>query len=341
MQHEISRAKVLKMYEMMNLIRKYEERIYYLFLEGAMPGTIHQSHGQEACAVGMLVDLRKEDYMTSTHRPAGHCLAKGVSLNSMMAEMFAKSTGCCKAKGGAMHTGDMSVGAVPAIAIVGGGMPIAVGVGLSCKMRKTDNVVVCFFGDGASNEGSFHEALNAAAIWKLPVIFACENNLYGASTRVDKVMKVENIADRASAYGMPGEVVDGNEVLMINEAAARAVERARKGEGPTLLELKTYRIGGHSRNDACGYRDKEEEKEWFERDPIKACREYMLQNGIASNEAIEIVEKDVIDRIEKAVEYAKSCPDPKPEDALKDVYYGGGSNHGKDDNSGSVKAGNP
>ena len=323
MQKNSRDEKALKMYEMMYLIRKYEERIYYLFLEGAMPGTIHQSHGQEACAVGMLYDLGKDDYMTSTHRPAGHSLAKGVSLNSMMAEMFAKSTGCCKGKGGAMHTGDMSVGAVPAIAIVGGGMPVAVGIGLSCKMRKTDNVVVCFFGDGASNEGSFHESLNAAAIWNLPVIFACENNLYGASTHIKKVTKIENIADRAAAYGMPGEVVDGNDVLKVNEAAARAIARARKGEGPTLLELNTYRIGGHSRNDACGYRDKEEEKFWLGRDPIKLFKKYILENGIESNELIEKVEKDVIDKIEKSIEYAKSSPDPKPEDALRDVYYEG------------------
>lgn len=320
MQHIISNEKIIKMYEMMYLIRKYEEKIYYLFLEGVMPGTIHQSHGQEACAVGILYDLRKDDYMTSTHRPAGHCIAKGVSVESMMAEMFAKSTGCCKGKGGAMHLGDISVGAVPAIAIVGGGIPIAVGIGLSCKMRKTDNVVVCFFGDGANNEGAFHEGLNAAAIWNLPVIFACENNMYGASTRIDKVMKLENIADRAAAYGMPGEVIDGNDVLKVNEAAARAIERARKGEGPTLLELKTYRIGGHSRNDACGYRDKEEEKVWFAKDPIKRLRTYILENGIESAETLEKIEKAVMERIEKAVEYAKSCPDPRPEDALEDVF---------------------
>lgn len=323
MQQEISREKILKIYEMMYLIRKYEEKIYYLFLEGAMPGTIHQAHGQEACAVGMLYDLRKEDYMTSTHRPAGHALAKGVSLNSMTAEMFAKSTGCCKAKGGAMHVGDISVGAVPAIAIVGGGIPVAVGIGLSCKMRRTDNVVVCFFGDGASNEGAFHEALNAAAVWNLPVVFVCENNFYGASTHIKKVIKIENIADRASAYGMPGEVVDGNDVLKVNEAAGRAIGRARSGGGPTLLELRTYRIGGHSRNDACGYRDKEEEKMWLGRDPIKLHKEYILENGIAGWSEIGEIEKDVLSRIDRAVEYAKSCPDPMPENALKDVYYGG------------------
>ena len=324
MQQIINNEKVIQMYEKMYLIRKYEEKIYYLFLEGAMPGTIHQSHGQEACSVGMLQDLRKEDYMTSTHRPAGHSLAKGVSLNSMMAEMFAKATGCCRGKGGAMHTGDISVGAIPAIAIVGGGIPVSVGIGLSCKMRKTDNVVVCFFGDGASNEGAFHEALNAAAIWKLPVVFACENNLYGASTSIKKVINIENIADRSAAYGMPGEIVDGNNVLKVNEAAVKAIERARKGEGPTLLELRTYRIGGHSRNDACGYRDKEEEKEWFARDPLKIHKEYIISNKILDINSLEKLEKDVEDRIDKAVEYAKASPSPKPEDALKHVFYEGG-----------------
>lgn len=313
-------ARLLDMYEQLFLLRSYEEKIYFLFLEGVMPGTIHQSQGQEACAVGMLYDLRREDYMTSTHRPAGHCLAKGVSLESMMAEMFAKSTGCCKGKGGAMHTGDISVGAIPAIAITAGGMPVAVGVGLSCKMRRTDNVVVCFFGDGASNEGAFHEAMNAAAIWKLPVVFVCENNFYGASTHIKLVTNIENIADRASAYGMPGEVVEGNDVELVNEAAARAVARARKGEGPTLIELKTYRRCGHSRNDACAYRDKEEEKAWYAKDPLIIAKNRILENKYATAEEVEQIEKRVLQRIEDAVEYAKNSPDPKPEDALEHVF---------------------
>lgn len=318
---KVEKQKVLSMYEQMFLIRNYEDQIYFMFLEGIMPGTLHQCQGQEACAVGMLVDLSKEDYMTSTHRPAGHCLAKGVSLNSMMAEMFAKSTGCCKGKGGAMHTGDISVGALPAIAITAGGMPVAVGVGLSCKMRKTTNVVVCFLGDGASNEGAFHEAMNAAAIWDLPVIFVCENNLYGASTHINQVIKIKDLADRAAAYGMPGEVVDGNDVLKVNDAATRAIERARKGMGPTFLELKTYRRGGHSRNDSCGYRNKDEEKEWLEKDPLIICKNYILKNGLSTIEEIDKLEKGVLRRIEDAVEYAKSSPSPKPEDALENVYY--------------------
>lgn len=318
------RGKAIGMYEQMFLIRKYEERIYFLFLEGTMPGSIHQSHGQEACAVGMLYDLRPTDYMASTHRPAGHDLAKGVSVESMMCEMFAKSNGCCKGKGGAMHTGDMSVGAIPANAIVGGNIPIAAGIAMSCKMRKTDNVVISFFGDGASNEGSFHEGLNGAAIWDLPVIFVCENNLYGASTSIRKMTRLDNIADRAAAYGMPGEVVDGNDVLAVNAAATRAIERARRGEGPTLLELKTYRIPGHSRSDACAYRDKNEEKEWFARDPISNYRKKLIEADLIAEAELIEKEKAIEERIEKSVEFAMSSPDPLPEDSLTHVYWDGG-----------------
>ena len=319
----MNKEKALGMYRMMYLIRKYEERIYYLFLEGIMPGTIHQSHGQEACAVGMLYDLRNEDYMTSTHRPAGHSLAKGVSLDSMMAEMFAKTTGCCRGKGGAMHTGDITVGAIPAVAIVGGGIPIAVGAALSCKMQKTDRVVICFFGDGATNEGAFHESLNAAAIWDLPVVFACENNLYAASTPISMVSKMTNLADRSAAYGIPGEVVDGNDVFAVNEAAERAIIRARTGKGPTFLELKTYRIGGHSRNDACHYRSKEEEKAWLEKEPVKRARTYILDTGLSNENELNNIEQNVLDDIEKAIIFAKNSPDPLPEDSLKDVFYEG------------------
>jgi TPP-dependent pyruvate/acetoin dehydrogenase alpha subunit len=324
MKAKTNSERILRMYEKMFLIRKYEEKIYFLFLEGIMPGTIHQSQGQEATAVGMLFDLRKEDYMTSTHRPAGHCLAKGVTVNSMMAEMFAKKDGCCKGKGGAMHTGDISVGAIPAIAIVGGGMPVAVGIGISCKMRKTDNVVVCFLGDGASNEGAFHESLNAAAIWNLPIIFACENNLYGASTHINQVTKIKDLAKRADAYGMPWEIVDGNNVIKVNESASRAVERARKGSGPTFLELKTYRRCGHSRNDACGYRDKKEEKEWYERDPLVICRNYILEKNSSTAQNLELLERNVLDDIDKAVEFAKSSQYPEPIEALTSVYFEGG-----------------
>ncbi len=311
----------LEMYRQMVLIRKYEEALYFLFLEGVMPGSIHQSHGQEACAVGVLHDLRKEDFMVSTHRPAGHDLAKGVSLHSMMCEMFAKSNGCCRAKGGAMHTGDIEVGALPANAIVGGNIPIAVGVGLSCKMRMTDNVVVSFFGDGASNEGAFHEGLNGAAIWNLPVIFVCENNMYGASTKFSAMCKLENIADRGAAYGIPSEIVDGNDLLAVRAAADRAVKRARSGQGPTLLELKTYRIGGHSRNDAAKYRDKAEEKAWFARDPIRRFRTWLVDNKYFTEDQLTVCGQEVDREVEESIEFAKKSPYPDPEDALKDVYW--------------------
>jgi len=315
-----TKEKMTGMYRKMYQIRKYEERIYYLFLEGAMPGTIHQSHGQEACAVGMLYDLSDKDYCVSTHRPAGHSLAKGVPLKDMMAEMFAKSTGCCGGYGGAMHTGDISRGMPPAIAIVGGGVPLAAGIALSCKMRKTDNVCVAFLGDGATNEVSVHETMNGAAIWKLPMIFAIENNLYGASTPISLTTNIKDLAERGAAYGIPSEVVDGMDVLAVNEAAARAIARARRGEGPTILELKTYRIGGHSRNDACGYRTREEEAEWAKRDAIKNMRNYLLENGIMTEAELTGLEKAVEDEIEEAVAYAQQQPSPKPEDALKYAY---------------------
>ncbi len=317
-----AKERALGMYEQMYTIREYEERLYYLFLEGEMPGTLHQSHGEEACAVGMLYDLRADDWMASTHRPAGHDLAKGVSLKSMMCEMFGKAEGCCGGKGGAMHTGDIRVGAMVANAIVGGNIPIAAGVGLAFKMQKKDNVVVCFFGDGATNEGSYHETMNAAGLWKLPVVFVCENNLYSANTSITLTCVQEHVAaGRAAVYGIPSEVVDGNDVLAVNEAANRAIERARRGDGPTILELKTYRHGGHARNDACGYRPKDESEMWIkQRDPVKNFRKRLLAEGCCTEEEIVQVEEAVQRAIEEAVDYAKKAPLPNPEDALKYVY---------------------
>ncbi len=322
-----AKKKALGMYQRMYLIRKYEERIYYLFLEGIMPGTIHQSTGEEACAVGMLYDLSKDDYMASTHRPAGHDIAKGVTVKSMMCEMFGKEEGCCHGKGGAMHTGDVAVGALTANAIVGGNLPIAAGVALAFKMQKKNNVVVCFFGDGASNEGSFHETMNAASKWKLPVVYVCENNLYAANTSVKLTCTSDNPAyDRAPAYNIPAEIVDGNDVLAVNEAATRAIARARKGEGPTILELKTYRHGGHSRNDACGYRPKEEEKYWIQdHDPVKMFREKLLAEKVAKEEEIKALEEAAEKEIDEAVEYAQKAPFPALESALTDVFCEGGN----------------
>lgn len=322
-----SKKKAMAMYERMYLIRKYEETIYYLFLEGIMPGTIHQSTGQEACAVGMLFDLSKDDFMASTHRPAGHDIAKGVSVKSMMCEMFGKEEGCCHGKGGAMHTGEFSVGALTANAIVGGNIPIAAGVALAFKMQNKPNVIVCFMGDGATNEGSFHETMNAAAIWKLPVVYVCENNLYSATTSIKLTCNKDNpAADRAPAYNIPAEIVDGNDVLAVNEAATRAISRARKGEGPTILELKTYRHGGHSRNDACGYRPKDEEKLWIQdRDPVKLFRARLLAEKVATEEELQKIEKEQEADVQAAVDYAEKAPFPPLESALHDVYWEGGN----------------
>lgn len=320
-----AKEKAIGMYRKMYQIRKYEESIYYLFLEGIMPGSIHQSTGEEASAVGMLYDLSKEDLMFTTHRPAGHDLAKGVSVKSMMCEMFGAAEGCCKGKGGAMHTGDVSVGAMTANAIVGGNLPIAAGAALSFKMQKKNNVVVCFFGDGASNEGSYHETMNAVGLWKLPVVYVCENNLYSANTSIKLTCCLENVAaDRAGIYGIPSEVVDGNDVLAVNEAAERAIARARAGEGATILELKTYRHGGHSRNDACGYRAKDEEKEWIQgKDPVKSFRARILEECAATEEELQAMEAEVEAEIDEAVEYAKTAPLPENESALKDVFWEG------------------
>ena len=320
MNHGIPDDLLIEMYRKMLRIRHFEDRVYYLFLQGIMPGTIHLCQGQEAVAVGVCANLRKDDVITSTHRPHGHCIAKGISTKSMMAELFGKSTGCCRGKGGSMHMGDMVVGAIPAIAIVGGGMPIAAGAALAFKMTKTDRVAACFFGDGASNEGAFHEAINMGAIWDLPVIFVCENNLYGASTQVSKVMKIKNISERSASYGIPGITIDGNDVIQVYKAVQQAVKRARVGDGPTLIECRTYRHGGHSRTDGCAYRPKGEKEEWAKRDPVLLMKDYLIREGISSEEMSDQLEGEIEHEIEEAIRFAQSSPDPNPEATLEDVY---------------------
>lgn len=314
------RAFLLGLYERMFLIREFEERVKFLFLEGAMPGTIHQCQGQEATAVGVCTALNGDDFITSTHRPHGHALAKGLTPEEMMIELFGRGTGCCKGKGGSMHVGNMAKGMPPAIAIVGGGTPLAAGMALAFKMKKTTQVVACFFGDGATSEGAFHEAVTLAAIWNLPVIFVCENNLYGASTRVDKITRLKHIADRAAGYGIRGERVDGNDVLAVYEASRKAVGECRNGDGPVLLELETYRITGHSRRDACLYQPKEERDEWFAREPIKAFGELLLQHDDIAKEDIEKIRADVEQQITDAIEVAEQAPEPSIADLITDVY---------------------
>lgn len=311
---------LLLMYERMLKSRLFEKEVNLLFLGGEIPGTLHLYTGQEAVAVGVCSALRPDDYITSTHRPHGHAIAKGIPIRTLMAELFARTTGCCRAKGGSMHMGNIKMGMVPAIAIVGAGIPIAAGIGLAFKRLNTDRVVSCFFGDGASNEGAFHEGLNMAAIWDLPVIYVCENNFYGASTHVSRVMRVKHIADRASAYGMPGVVVDGMDVLAVYHAVQEAVARARKDFGPTLLECETYRYVGHSRTDPAQYRTKEELEEWQTKDPIPRLKKWILENGFADVGEIEKVEQAVKQELEEAVEFARKSPHPLPEETLVDVF---------------------
>jgi pyruvate dehydrogenase E1 component alpha subunit len=316
----LTKEKLVYMFRKMVEIRFFEERVFDLYAQNLVPGTIHLYAGEEAVAVGVCAALERDDYITSTHRGHGHCIAKGADLKRTMAEILGKKTGYCKGKGGSMHIADFSIGMLGATAVVGAGIPIAVGAGLSIKLRKTRQVVACFFGEGASNQGTFHEGINMASIWKLPVIFICENNLYAMGTRQSRVMNIENIADRATAYGIPGVVVDGNDVLAVYEATVKAVERARKGEGPTLIECKTYRHKGHSRVDPAKYRPKEEVEEWLAKDPIKRFKEKLLQEGAITEAEIQQIERELSAEIEEAVKFAMESPYPKPEEALEDVY---------------------
>jgi pyruvate dehydrogenase E1 component alpha subunit len=311
----------LDMYRTMLTIRRFEERCNYLFMQGRIPSTLHLYIGQEAVATGVCAQLRPTDYLTSTHRPHGHAIAKGVAPRAIMAELFAKATGCCKGKGGSMHVGDMQVGMLPAVAIVGGGIPITTGLALAAKRLRTKAVAVSFFGDGAVNEGAFHEGVNMAAIWNLPAIFVCENNLYGASTPYTTVSKLTDVAARAAAYGIPSEIVDGNDVLAVYAAAGRAVARARAGDGPTLLECKTYRQCGHSRSDPRTYRSKEEEAAWAACDPIQQLAAHLQATGLVDEAALAQIEQAVMAIVDDAVAFAEASPSPAPTDALDDVYY--------------------
>ena len=316
----LDRAFLLGLYRKLVLIREFEERVKFLFLEGTMPGTIHQCQGQEATAVGVCSALAPADFITSTFRGHGHALAKGLGVQELLDELFGAVTGCCKGKGGSMHVGNMEKGMVPGIAIVAGGIPLAAGMALAFKMRKTGQVAACFFGDGAVAEGAFHEGVNMAAIWDLPVLFVCENNLYGASTRIDKVMRNPRISDRAASYGFRGETVDGNDVIAVHEAAARAAAECREGRGPVLLELLTYRRTGHSRRDACHYQAKPEREAWFARDPIERLAERLLRRPDVSAADLEAIKAGVEKEIEAGVVQARQAPQPTPADLETDVF---------------------
>jgi len=314
---------LLKLYQTMLMIRRFEEKAVEMKARQIIPGIIHLYIGEEGVATGSCAALRKEDYICSTHRGHGHCIAKGGEVGRMMAELFGRDAGYCRGKGGSMHIADFHLGILGANAIVASGMPISGGAALSIKMRGTDQVVVCFFGDGASNQGAFHEALNLSAVWKLPVIYVCENNLYAISVAQARSTPIRDIYLRKDAYGMPGWVVDGNDVLAVYETVKEAVDYARKGGGPSLIECKTYRWRGHYEGEADRtyfYRSKKEVEEWMEKCPIKRFQKVLLDNKILDQKGLCRIEQETQESIEKAVEFAQNCPWPAPEDALKGLY---------------------
>jgi acetoin:2,6-dichlorophenolindophenol oxidoreductase subunit alpha len=307
--------------ETMIRIRTFESRVEELFLNRRIPGFLHLSVGQEAVAAGVMATLRKDDWITSTHRGHGHVIAKGASTERMMAELFGKATGYCKGKGGSMHIADFSVGMLGANGVVGGGFNIAVGAGLSASIKKTDQVAVCFFGDGAANRGTFHEALNLAAIWKLPVVFVNENNQFASTTPASYALSVPSVADRARGYGIEGVRVDGNDAVEVYAAAARFVEAAREGRGPSLLECRTYRIKGHYVGDPEKYRTREEVQRHLEEDdPVERYCALLLDRKLLTPAELAALKKGAEEEIERAVAFAEASPYPAPEDALNDLF---------------------
>lgn len=319
--YTISKERVLKMYQDMLKIRYFENKITDVYTKGLMPGLAHLYIGEEAIAVGVCANLTEHDFATSTHRGHGHLIAQGADLKKMMAEVLGKETGYCKGKGGSMHIMDVNKGILGANGIVGAGIPIATGSAYSAKLRGTDQVTVAFFGDAASNQGTFHESINMAAAWKLPVVYVCENNLYGISVDIRKVTAVKDLAIRAKAYGIPGIVVDGNDVLEVYRVTKETVERARKGEGPTLIECKTYRWKGHHVGDpGTVYRPEKERKEWMDYCPIKTFRERLIREKISSEEELSLIEKSTKEMIKEAVNFAIQSPYPKEEEAYENLF---------------------
>ena len=312
----MDKATKIRLLETMLRIRKTELQLAALFKLGKIPSAAHLYEGQEAIAAGVCALLRKEDCITSTHRGHGHCIAKGMQLKRLISEVSGKKTGCCGGKGGTMHMFQPDIGIMGTIGIVGGGIPVATGIGLALQMQHKDDVAVSFFSDGASNNGAFHESLNLASLWKLPVIFVCENNLYATSVSVRRSTPIENISVRAAGYGMPGVTIDGNRVDDVYAAAQEAVERARRGEGPTLIECKTYRIRGHFEGDDALYRSKEEVVEARKRDPIDYWKKHLEDAGELSTQEFEQMTAAIEVEVAEAAAFAEASPFPAPEDAL-------------------------
>ena len=319
-----TKEQMLFMYRKMVEIRQFEEAAGTLYQSGQLPGFLHLYIGEEATAVGVCSHLNDDDYITSTHRGHGHLIAKGGKRDRMMAELFARTTGYCKGKGGSMHIADKETGSLGANGVVGAGIPLAAGAALSAKYRRTEQVAVSFFGDGATNQGVFHETLNLAAVWELPVVFVCENNRFGMGTPQHEHQRVIDIAVRAPAYDIPGLTVDGNDVLKVYAAAEDAVKRARAGRGPTLLNCDTYRFRGHHIGDpGTSYRDREEVQEQERlRDPIRRLAEVLTEAEDVTQTELDSIETELANELEQALEFAKNSPEPSPEDALDDVYAG-------------------
>lgn len=309
-----------RMYKTLVRIRKFESKAVDLFAEGQIPGFLHSYLGEEAIATGVCANLRKTDFITSTHRGHGHIIAKGGDTKYMMAELYGRTTGYCKGKGGSMHIADRDLGILGANGIVGAGQDIAVGAGLAIRYRGTDQVAACFFGDGSTNQGTFHEALNLASVWKLPIIFVCENNHFGISMSQSKHQAIQDIADRAASYGFPGIAVDGNDVMAVYEVAKEAVDRARKGQGPTLIECKTWRWRGHFEGDPGTYKDPKEQEAWMDKEPVGRYRTFLEENGVMTSDETSAIDTMIDDEIDAAIAYASESPLPKPEDVVKDVY---------------------
>lgn len=315
----------LRQLQVMITSRRLEEKFNTLFLTGSMPGTLHQANGEEAVAAAIVTQLNPDDYILPHHRPVAVCVAKGMPLGPLMAEFYGKDSGCSHGKGGSLHLTDIAHGILPQQGVLGATVPIAAGVGLTFKLRKTKQVAVGFFGDGASSEGAVHEGLNLAAIWDLPVIYICINNRYGASTHFSQVMKVKSIAERAAAYGIPGVLVDGTNFDEVYEAAQKAIQRARAGDGPTLIECRTYRMVGHSRRDAANYRLPGEAEEMKLNDPVDKFRHSLLEKKVITEEDIDLLEAEAEKQIEEAVDFAQKAPLPRPEAALTTANPGGNS----------------
>jgi pyruvate dehydrogenase E1 component alpha subunit len=317
----IDKDTALHMYHTMVRIRRFEQRIMELFQQGQLPGFLHVSIGQEAVPTGVCAHLRDTDYISSTHRGHGDVIAKGARLDRMMAELYGKKTGYCKGKGGSMHIADLELGILGANGIVGAGIPIATGTALAFRMRRTDQVAVCFFGDGSTNTGAFHEGLNLASVWNLPVVFVCENNQFAESTPQRVHQKIKDISVRAVAYDIPGETVDGMDVLEVYRVAGEAIARARAGGGPSLVECKTYRFHGHYVGDpGTAYRRSEDVEEWRQRDPIPTFARTLIAEGVATQAELTALDEAVQRELEEAIRFAEASPEPDLEDALQDIY---------------------